>query len=142
LQFAGKMKRFRTIPHTADVGLVAYGSNLAEAYANAAYGMFSVIANLRNVRELEIRHVELTETSPEELLFEWLNRLIYHFDAEMLLLREFEVTHLDDRNLKAICRGEKYDPLRHQIKLGVKAATYYMLKVDRSKNQVRVILDI
>jgi len=136
------MKRFRLIEHTADVGLAAEGTTLAEAFANAAYGLFSIIAELKGVRETESRQLELSEDDAEALLFEWLNRLIYLFDTEMLILKRFEITSLDERQLKAVCYGEQYDPSRHKLKIGVKAATYHLLRVDREKNQVRVIFDV
>jgi len=136
------VKRFRLIEHTADIGLVAYGRSPAEAFANAAYGLFSIIAELKTVKETESRQLELNEEDSEALLFEWLNRLIYLFDVEMLLLKRFDVTDFDGRGLKAICYGEKYDPSRHQLKTGVKSATYHILKVDKEKNQVQVIFDV
>jgi len=135
-------KRFQLIEHTADVGLIAYGGTLAEAFANAAYGLFSIIAELKTVKEIESRQLELNEDDPEALLFEWLNSLIYLFDVDMLLLKRFDIRDFDRRGLKAICYGEKYNPSRHQLKTGVKAATYHMLKVDRGKNQVQVIFDV
>ena len=135
-------KRFQFIEHTADIGLIAYGGTLAEAFANAAYGLFSIIAELKTVKETESRQLELSEEDSEALLFEWLNRLIYLFDVEMLLLKRFDIRDFDGRGLKAICYGEKYDPSRHQLKTGVKSATYHMLKADKEKNQVRVIFDI
>ncbi len=136
------MRRYRILEHTADIGLVAYGASLAEAFANAAYGLFSIIAELRSVKETESRKLEISEGSPEDLLFEWLNSLIYLFDAEMLLLKRFDVTEFDGKRIKAECYGERYDVSRHHLKIGVKAATYHMLKVDAEKNQVRVIFDI
>ena len=139
---AGRMKRFRLIEHTADIGLIAYGRSLAEAFANAAYGLFSIIAELKTVKETESRQLELNEDDSEALLFEWLNRLIYLFDVEMLLFKRFEIRDFDGRSFKATCYGEKYDPSRHQLKMGVKAATYHMLKVDRERNQVQVIFDV
>lgn len=134
--------KFRIIEHTADIGLVAYGQSLAVAYANAACGMFSIIADLRSVRETETRRLEISEDDPEMLLFEWLNRLLYFFDVETLLLKRFEVSELDGNSLKATCHGERYDPSRHRLKTGVKSATFHLLKVDPEKNQVRVIFDI
>jgi len=122
--------------------MVAYGRSLAEAFANAAYGLFSIIAELKTVKEIESRQLELNEDDTEALLFEWLNRLIYLFDVEMILLKRFDVTDFDGHGLKATCYGEKYDPSRHRLKTGVKAATYHMLKVDKEKNQVRVIFDV
>ncbi|MGC8832531.1 MAG: archease, partial [Armatimonadota bacterium] len=37
---------FEVIDHTADRGLVAYGSDLAELFEACAYGMFSLMADL------------------------------------------------------------------------------------------------
>ena len=136
------MKRFQLIDHTADTGLIAYGSSLAEAFANAAYGLFSIITELNKVRGGESRPVAVSAEDAEGLLFNWLNHLIYIFDVEYLLFKRFDITEFTEHNLKATCWGETYNPSRHQLKLGVKSATYYMLKVDREKNQVQVILDV
>ena len=136
------MKRFEFIEHTADVGLIAYGKTLAEALANAAYGMFSIITEPDTVREVESRSVEVSEVDTEALLFEWLNSLIYYFDVEMLLFGSFDIVEFKEGHLQAICRGEKYDPSRHHLKTGVKSATYHLLEVDREKNQVQVIFDV
>ncbi len=137
-----KKRRFKFIEHTADVGLIAYGETLTEAFANAAYGMFSIIAELGAVQEKESRRVEIAEDDLEGLLFEWLNSLIYLFDVEMLLFKRFDIMEFGDSRLSATCHGEKFDPSRHRLKTGIKSATYHMLEVDREKNQVRVIFDI
>lgn len=134
------MQRFELLEHTADTGLIAYGYDLAEAFANAAYGLFSIMAELDGVREVESRTVMVSAEDVEGLLFNWLNELIYVFEVENRLLKRFDITEFDGRQLKAVCWGDKYNPSRHQLKLGVKSATYHMLKVD--KNKVRVIFDV
>jgi SHS2 domain-containing protein len=136
------MRRFRLIEHTADTGLVAYGDSLAEAFASAARGMFSIIADLRVVTQVETRTLRVEENGYEALLFAWLNELLYHFDVENLLLKRFVITEFDRDHLKAVCRGEKYDPSRHRLKTGVKSATYHMMCIDEAKGSVRVIFDI
>jgi SHS2 domain-containing protein len=136
------MKRFELIEHTADIGLIASGQNLAEAFSNAAFGLFSIITDIRKVRKVESRIVELQEKSPEDLLFTWLNHLIYFFDAEQMLFKECDIQEFDGLSMKAVCYGEKADTSRHEMKLGVKAATYHMLKVDPEMHQVQVIFDI
>jgi SHS2 domain-containing protein len=136
------MKRFELIEHTADMGLAAYGKSLGEAFANAAYGMFSIIAELDAVREVETRRVEINEDDLESRLFEWLNSLLYYFDVEMLLFRRFDIMEFGEGRLVAECHGEKYDPSRHQLRTGVKSATYYMIEVDREKKRVQVIFDV
>ena len=137
-----KKKGFKLIEHTADVGLVAFGETLAEAYANAARGLFSIITDLEKVQEDEFRRVELREDDAEALLFEWLNSLIYLFEVESLLLKRFDIIEFGDDRLTAVCYGERYDAARHRLKTGVKSATYHMLEVDRETPRVQVIFDI
>jgi SHS2 domain-containing protein len=135
-------KRFELIEHTADMGLAAYGKDMAEAFASAAYGMFSIITDLDAVKEEESRRVEIEEEDIEGLLFEWLNSLLYYFDVETLLFRRFDIIEFGDRRLEAVCYGEKYNASRHILKTGIKSATYHMLEVDREKNRVQVIFDV
>jgi SHS2 domain-containing protein len=136
------MKKFELIEHTADTGLRAYGKTLAEAFANAAFGMFSIIAGLDAAKEVESRRVEVNEDTPENLLFEWLNSLLYYFDVEGLIFKRFDVVELGEGRLVADCYGEKYNASRHRLKTGVKSATYHMLEVDTAKNRVQVIFDV
>ncbi len=134
--------RYKLIEHTADTGLEASGETMAEAFANAAYGMFSIIAGLEDVREAETRRVEANADDSEGLLFEWLNGLLYYFDVEQLLFHRFDIIEFSATRLVADCWGERYDPARHRLKTGVKSATYHQLTVDKAKNRVRVIFDI
>jgi SHS2 domain-containing protein len=136
------MKRFELIEHTSDMGLKAYGKDLAEAFANAAYGMFSIIVEPDEVKEKETRRIELKEEDKEGLLFEWLNSLLYYFDVDGLIFKRFDIVEFGEGHLKADCWGEKFDPERHHLKTGVKSATYYMLEVDETKNRVQVIFDV
>jgi SHS2 domain-containing protein len=136
------MKKYELIEHTSDIGLKAYGGTLAEAYANAALGMFSLIAEHENVGEKESRRVEINADDIEGLLFEWLNSLLYYFDVEMILFQRFDIIEFEDTHLTAMCFGEPYDSSRHSLKMGVKSATYHQLEVDREKNCVQVIFDV
>ncbi len=136
------MERFQLIEHTADTGLIAYGNNLTEAFANAAYGLFSIIAELNRVRKVESQTVVVNAEDIESLLFNWMNHLIYIFDVEHLLFKGFDISEFTEHNLKAICWGERYNPSRHRLKTGVKSATYHMLQVDRERSKVRIIFDV
>jgi SHS2 domain-containing protein len=136
------MYKFKLIEHTADMGLEARGGTLAAAFAGAAYGMFAIIADLGGVREVETRRVTITADDIEGLLFEWLNALLYYFDVEQLIFRRFDISEFSDTRLVATCYGERYDPARHKLRTGVKAATYHQLEVDKAWNRVRVIFDI
>jgi len=136
-------KDFEIVDHTADVGIIAYGANMNQAFANAARALFSLITELDDVDEVLHRDIELTASDEESLLVEWLNELIYLFDVENILFKRFDITRLDNTRLKARSYGEKVDSSKHKLKIGVKAATYHMLKVDKSDGcKVQVLFDI
>ncbi len=136
-------KDFEILNHTADVGIIAYGADMKQAFANMAKGLFSLIADLDSVEEVLHRDAELTAADEESLLVEWLNELIYLFDTEGIIFKRFDIIQLDNTRLKARGYGEKVDKSRHKIKMGVKAATYHMLKVERGDGgRVQVLFDI
>jgi SHS2 domain-containing protein len=136
-------KDFEILDHTADVGIIAYGTDLSQAFANAARGLFSLITDLDDVEEILHRDAELTATDEENLLVEWLNELIYQFDTEGIIFKRFDIIRLDNTRLKARGYGEKVNKSKHKLKIGVKAATYHMLKVDKGDGcRVQVLFDI
>ena len=137
------MKKFDIVEHTADTGIVAYGADMREAFANAAYGMFSLMADLEQVREETSRYIEAEAGDRESLVVSWLNELLYMFDVERIVFNRFDVLELTNTRLKADAYGEKVNASRHDLRSGVKAATYHMLKVseDRGRWRIRVIFD-
>ncbi len=134
---------FEVIEHTADAGIRAYGDDISEAFANAARGLFSLITELDDIEEAEYRDIEITAPDQESLLVQWLNELIYLFDTENIICKRFEIIHLNRTRLKARVYGEKADRSRHELKTGVKAATYHMLNIDENNGwKVEVLFDI
>ena len=136
-------KDFEIVDHTADVAIIAYGDNMNQAFANAARALFSLITEIDDVEELLYRDIKLVAPDQESLLVEWLNQLIYLFDTENIIFKRFDITQLDNTQLKARSYGEKVDSAKHKLKVGVKATTYHMLKVDKTNGcQVQVLFDI
>jgi len=139
------MKRaFEIIDHTADVGIVAYGAGIEELFSNAALALFSLITELASIEEKTHFNLKVSSEDRDSLLVEWLNEFIYIFDVEHLLFNRFDIESLTHNQLKAVCYGEIFDPARHKMKLGIKAATYHMLKLDKSRGgyKAQIIFDI
>jgi SHS2 domain-containing protein len=136
-------KRFKVIDHTADIGIEAEGSGMKQAFINSARGLFSLITDLRTVKQIEQHNIEVTAPDHEALLVNWLNELIYFFDAKEMLFSRFDIAVLTDTTLEAVVYGEKIDIKRHHLKRDVKAATYHMLKIEENDGcRVRVLFDI
>jgi len=53
------------------------------------------------VKEVNSRKVVVDAGDVEELLFNWLNELIYIFEVEHLLLKRFDISELTEIHLKA-----------------------------------------
>jgi len=138
------VKRFDIIDHTADTGIVAYGTDLKEAFANTAYAMFSLIADLGSVKEEACRTIAVEAADLESLVVAWLNELLYLFDVERIVFKRFDIIELADTGLKAEGYGEEIDESRHSLRVGVKAATYHMLRVTKNSGyySIRVIFDV
>jgi len=139
------MKRaFEIIDHTADVGIVANGADVEELFSNAALALFSLMTEPESVEEKLRLDLMVSAEGRDSLLVEWLNELIYVFDVKHILFRRFDIGSLTPHHLEARCYGENFDPGKHRIKVGVKAATYHMLKLDRNGDGYRaqVILDV
>jgi SHS2 domain-containing protein len=137
-------KGFEIINHTADVGIVAYGANIEALFSSAALALFSLITELESVEEKLHLDLEVSSEGRDSLLIEWLNELIYLFDAKHILFNRFDIESLTHNDLRATCYGENFDPMRHKIKMGVKAATYHMLRLEKDGGgyKSQIIFDI
>jgi SHS2 domain-containing protein len=135
---------YETFDHTADLGLRIRAPNLDALFAEAAEAIFAVIVeDLATVRPERRLDVQLAGTDRELLLFDWLKELLYHFDAEHLLVSRFEV-HVDEKGLTGAAWGEPLDPDRHELSHEVKAITYHGLRVEPTSDGLlaEVIVDI
>jgi SHS2 domain-containing protein len=123
------MQPFRVLEHTADIGFEAFGATRQEVFANAARALMHLMVDLESIAPQETLSLRAEASDMPNLLVNWLSEILYRFDAEGWLLRDFEFEDLTDYSLAARARGEKFDRRRHEVKLLVKAVTYHQLAV-------------
>ena len=129
---------------TADKGIRAWGPNLAEAFRQAALGLWSLMVDPATVRPR--REVSLTAEAGdrEALLVAWLNELLYLYEAHGFVAADCAVRVDTEYALSAVVRGEDADPDRH-VPIGhVKAATYHLLRVAPGARgwEAEVVVDV
>ncbi|MFQ5878741.1 MAG: archease [Dehalococcoidia bacterium] len=144
MEMTGDKPPFEILDHTADVGVCAHGATLGQAFEHAALAMFSVMADLTTVAEVEERRLEVHGDDRETLLVAWLSELLYLSDTQGMLFRRFAIDELAEGRLRGRAWGERIDRDRHALGTGVKAVTRHMLAVygDDDGYRVRVIFDI
>ena len=133
---------------TADVAFEARGVTLEETFLAAADATLNtMVEEIGTVAPRERRVFSLAADSLDLLLFELLQELVYHKDAERLLLRvrdlRIEETGSGVR-LHAEAVGETIDPGRHPLLADVKAVTLHRLSVEKTPSGWRavVVLDV
>jgi len=134
-------ERYQIIDHTADILIRASGKTMNQAFENAAYALFDTMCDASTVEPLKIKKVECQAPDLEQLLVDWLSRLLFLCDVDDMLFSDFEV-RITGTKLTARIRGERLDADKHQLKTDVKAITYHMLEVDPKTNTVQVLFDI
>ena len=132
--------RFKPLDHPSDVGIIAYGKDKKKILENAAYGMFSLMADLNRVESKESLKVKVEGDDPESLLINWLNELIFYEDSKKILLKYFNIKKLTGTMLEAEVSGEKIDMNKHFIYRPIKAATYNQLQIEQ--NQAKIVFDV
>lgn len=116
--------------HISDIGIRGKGKDFKEAFVDAAVGTFSIMADLSFFsNEIEVK-IECHSFDREELLVEFLNRLITEAAVLRAIFIDFTIQSMDGKSLKATAFGEKIKTQhKNFLKTEVKAATYSQLKV-------------
>lgn len=130
-------------PHTADMGLLVSARTLREAFKTCALAVSSLLVS-QNVRPLSKRIIEVSATDRESLLVNFLNEIVFLFEAHKFIPSEIKISRLGRKNLKAEIWGEKFSPKKHKQGISVKAATYHNLEIKKEGNKwkIKVIFDI
>ncbi|MCS7166433.1 MAG: archease [Gemmatales bacterium] len=164
---------YELFDHTADLGIRIHAKDLPSLFEEAGRALFSVLVeNLELVELKEAHAIHLQGDRLEYLFFDWLNQLLYLFDAKRLLLAGFQVSveeyspnssgrghevfatsresqgekTRENRGwrLEAEVRGERLDWRRHKLDHEIKAITYHGLRVEQTSEGwlAEVIVDI
>lgn len=138
------MGQYEFINHTADIGIKVRGLSLKELFENAARAMFDLIVDLDTVKTRNQMAIEIKGGELEELLADWLRDLLYRYNGDKYLLKEFKIEKISPGALKARVRGEKLDMSRHSLRREIKAVTYHDLKIRKLNRQwqAQIIFDI
>jgi SHS2 domain-containing protein len=118
-------------PHGADIGVRGIGRSLAEAFAEAARAMTAATVDLDTVGLRNRVEIACTGANAEDLLYAWLNAVIYEMAVRRMVFGRFDVA-IDGSTVRADAWGEPLVPARHQPAVEIKGATFTGLHVRRN----------
>lgn len=125
---------------------------MAELLTNAAEGMFSLIGQA-DFRPSELRPLSIQislkaegsegEPSYEQLLHQWLRRLLQEFNLHCFFPVQFQVS-VTSSECSATVKGGSFDLAKHTFQTEIKGVTWHGLKVAKMNSgwEAEVIFDV
>ncbi len=115
-------------PHGADIGIRGVGPTLDAAFEQVALALTAVVTEPSRVAAHETVEVSCEAAHPDDLLYDWIDAIVFEMATREMLFGAFEV-HIEGSRLTARLRGERVDRLRHEPAIEVKGPTYTLLRV-------------
>jgi SHS2 domain-containing protein len=140
--------RFRDDIAIADVAFEAEGRTLTGLFTNAALAVTNtMVKDVDTVQQKTVKNIALEADDPEMLLYRFLQELVFHKDAGLLLFSGYEIEVSEEKGKFRITgniRGEELNREKHELVADVKAVSFHNFKVVKTDREWRaeVILDV
>lgn len=140
----GTEPAWEELDHPADVRLRIRGQNMTELLENAARGMIQVFLDPDTVEDRDSFSVEAEGEDAESLLINWLQEILFTFDAERFAPCKVEIAALEEGRVVGRLGGEEFDPERHGTRTEIKAVTWHDLDLRESEAglEVTILFDV
>ena len=140
------MKKYEFIAHTADAKFRAFGRTLEEAFGNAALATASLMWDWEKVEKRTKRDVKVEGKDLKQLLYSFLEEIIYLIDSEMFLLSPVDKVKIEKKGnqyyLEAFFEGDIYSD-KYTIFGDVKAITYNEMEINENQPvTLQVVVDV
>lgn len=134
--------------HTADVMIEGGGKTLSQSFEGIALALQNVIVDTNTVqRSKKISDCVRRKGTYEDLLFEFLSRLVYIKDVKKFFFSDIQVQINDNSDIMEVCftiYGEKINPKKHSTFTDVKGVSYSGLVICKERDYYicRCIVDV
>jgi protein archease len=130
----------------SDCAFKAYGSSLEELFYSSALAVTASMVVPESVNTNHSFPIELKEENLSDLLYSWLEEIVYLKDAESLFLIDFDIKISANTTvtLNAMAHGDLIDYEKQKILVDVKAVTMHKFSIQQTKDgwEAFVILDL
>ena len=145
----GKAYRFRDEIVLGDLAFEATGDSPSELFAAAALAVMETMADPLSVERNWTREFRFSEQDIADLLFEWLNAIVFIKDTEGVVFHDVRATVSRDSeknlwHLDAALIGDRVDATRQVLRTDVKAVTKHLYEVGQHEGSwyAHVVLDL
>ena len=126
--------RWEHFPHGADIGIRGVGPTLDAAFEQVALALTAVATEPSRIVSRETVDVSCDAPNPDDLLYDWIDAIVFEMATRGMLFGVFEVSIAGTR-LAGTLHGERVDRARHEPAIEVKGPTYTQLRVANEGGQ-------
>jgi SHS2 domain-containing protein len=133
------------LDHMTDAYLRVKANTLKEVFELAGKGLVNTMYDIHQIEAKKRISISAEGKELENLLFDWLDKILLLMLIDKIVLSEFEIKIIYDNQtcqyeIKGYGEGEKIDSLKHELKVEIKGITYHEMKIleDRIKSQIIV----
>lgn len=128
-------KKYRITTHHTELAVRITGSSQADLFANSAFALFDVMTDVAAIDVKESIPLEVEGSDRDDLMVNWMRELLYLYQSNGYILKEFKISQVKDTIVKAEVRGEKIDPDRHEIKQEIASVAAHKSRMEKTGNQ-------
>ena len=136
-----KMKKFDVLEHTSEMKFRSYGKSLNVVFEKVVLAFSNLVMRVQKVKSIKSRKIKITGKDNESLLYDFIDELIYLFDAKCFIVSKAKV-----KVRKGVLEGalfgdsaSNYSGLDH-----IKSATYAEMYVKKKNGnwEAQFVVDV
>ena len=138
---------YRYFGTMADMGVIAEGETLEEAFREAARALIDLMVDINTVEKKVEKRITVKSEDLYSLLYDFLTEILIIRDSEGIVFSDFCIKiyrEEDGYRLECIAYGEELDKEKHNPKEEVKAITYHKMEIEEKDGKyiIKYIVDI
>lgn len=129
--------------HATDMLVDVTAETTEAALEAAAYAAVDTMLDRRRVAHVESRRITVRAKSPHEMLYLWLEEIIYQTVTRGFAICRVEAS-VSKHDASARLDGEALDTSRHRFRVEIKAPTYHEMQIRSQDGAVsmRFLMDL
>lgn len=135
------------LEHVSDAYVRCKGNTLADAFGYSAKGLINIMYDINRVEKKLKIPLSAEGFDLENLLFDWLEKVLLLLLIDKIILSEFNVDIYFNKEfnkyfIKGYGEGDLVDIEKHELKVEIKGITYHEMKIFKEpKNKDEFVIE-
>ena len=136
---------YKVLDHATAAFFEVTASSLTEAFKVAGYSVVDTILDNSKIEEKKERNIVVKGKDLNNLLYNWLEEIIYLIITEGFAIRKLNITLEKNEKYTILAQifGENIDIKKHGFKVEIKSPTFHEMDIQQGEEiKMRYLLDL